>query len=276
MAMLTVNRAADSSVFVEESFWLNKSDVDRRVAERWRQIMPEDKSPPNMEHFLEFMALDLAESREAMVVAAQVHVTKSGGDGVVRVNRNEGQTELAARYLDGRDLYASIYGRKAAEALGFTFPTERVPTRLMRQVGTVLMNLKELPDEPIPAPKGKEELALKPSQLISTLEPPYLKVKAMTRQLVVETRKFQKTKKVKDEAYDRHVANFTTHAKCGEMLYRMAGMDVEASQVKPSTRRPGQREVVEGTSDEDAPDGANLPAPDGTTPAPAQPPANSA
>ena len=91
MALLKVNRAADSSIFVEESFWYHKSEVDRRFAERWRQVMPEDKPAPNMEHFLEFMALDLAASRETMVVTAQVHVTKSGGDGEVRVQRNEGQ-----------------------------------------------------------------------------------------------------------------------------------------------------------------------------------------
>lgn len=148
----------------------------------------------------------------------------------------------------------------------------------MRQVGTVLINLKELPDEPIPAPEGKEGLALRPSQLISMLEPPYLKVKEATRLLVVETRKFQQTKKVKDEAYDRHVANFTTHAKCGEMLYRMAGMDAEAAQIKPSTRRPGQREVVDGTSDEDGPpDDDNPSSSDGAeTPASAEPPSDSA
>jgi len=278
MAMLTVNRAADSSIFVEESFWYHKSEVDRRFAERWRQVMPEDKPAPNIEHFLEFMALDLGESRETMVVTAQVHVTRSGGDGEVRVQRNEGHAELNAVYLDGRGLYVSVYGRKAAEALGFTFPTEQVPTRLVRQVGTVLMSLELLPDEPMPAPAGKEGLAFRPSQLISMLEPPYLKVKELTRQLVVETRKVQHTQKVKDDAFDHHVANFTTHARCGEMLYRMAGMDTEAAQIKPSTRRPGQREVVDGTSNEDAPpDGTNPPAPDGAeTPASAEPPAASA
>ena len=42
------------------------------------------------------------------------------------------------------------YGQKEAEVVGFDFRTEEHPPRLVRQVGTVLLSLKKLPDEPIP------------------------------------------------------------------------------------------------------------------------------
>ena len=43
MPMRTINRDADSSVFVGESFWQNKTAVNEKFAERWTELMPADK-----------------------------------------------------------------------------------------------------------------------------------------------------------------------------------------------------------------------------------------
>ena len=257
MAMLRNNRAADSSLAVEESLWQNGPEVNRRFAERWRLVMPEDKPPPNMEHFTEFMALDLARTRGTMVVGAQEHEIETGGDVSARALRDHAHKKANASYLDGRDLYVSIYGRESAEAVGFAFPMEKSPTRLMRRMGTVTRSLGRLPDEPIPAPEGKEELAVKPSVIIGMLEPPRQELRQATRRMVTERRNAQKTKKVKDETFGEHIANFRTHAKCGEMIYRMVGLKREADQIKPSQRRPGRRAADEEQKpDADAPSAA--------------------
>ena len=93
-------------------------------------------------------------------------------------------------------------------------------------------------------------LACKPSHVIGVLQPPYQRLRDVVKKLVTETRRSQRIKKSKKNTYDRHVGKFSTHAKCSEMIFRMTGMDTEADQVKPSPRRPGQRDAVVDPRDE--------------------------
>ncbi len=256
MSMRTIDRDADSSVFVEESFWQNKTEVNGNFAERWTELMPADKPPPNMEHFLEFMALDLKDKRQTMVIAAQEHETEIGGKPETRAQHEEGQGVLNGLYIEMRDYYTSVYGRESAEAVGFGFQTEQVASHLVRQVGTVLMTLKKLPDEPMPAPKGKEHLAITPSDIISVLETPYLGLAKAVKEKVVETRVGQKSKTTKDGTHREHKKTLGTHAKCGEMIYRMVGLEKEATQIRRARRRKAKSEAAEKTADGEAPQNA--------------------
>ena len=267
MPMLSVDRAAQASEFTEESFWQNGSEVNRRFAERWNAVMPEDKPAPNMEHFLEFMARDLKASREVSVATAEDHETQLGGDREVKIERSETHTELNSAYLDTRTIIESIYGRPAALKMGFSYPRSENPYRFGRQTATVIRAFQALPqEEPIPAPEGKEQLALTPGAILAVLEPPFKRFKVLLKNNLKEVRRSQKSQVAKQEAYDTQVKRYSTHSKCGEMVYRMVGLERFADQIKPSTRRPGMREVdVEGTENE-AP---TPPAGSTDTPAPA-------
>lgn len=264
MPMLTVDKAADSSLFTEESFWQNGPEVHDAFTKRWIAVMPEEKLPPNMVDFLEFLALDLSGSRTEMVDSAQDHEIKLGGDSEMRSERDGAYSGLNTVYLDERGLFVSIYGRPAAKAMGFSFPRHEHPARFGRQTGMLLRNLKKLdPEVPIPAPEGKEELAIKPSRIIKALEGPHKRLKDALKAVLVDVRKSQKTHKAKDKALSRQVKNFSTHAKCGEMIYRIVGLEPEADQVRPSVRQPGQRAAVVRAEDDLAP------VPVGPGPAPA-------
>lgn len=254
MPMLTVDKAAQASEFTEESFWQHGSEVNRRFTERWRELMPEEKPVPNMQDFLEFMARDLKASREASVATAQDHEIQLGGDSGLRVEREEAFTEAASVYVDTRSIVESIYGREGARKLGFSFPRSENSYRFRRQMAMVLRAFRALPqDEPVPAPAGKEALAVLPSYVVDALEPRYERLKTVLKAILTETRRAQKSQTAKQEAYETQVKRYSMHAKCGEMIYRMVGLEKFADQIKPSTRRPGQREVdVEGTED-DAP-----------------------
>ncbi len=256
MSMLTIDKDADSSVFVEESFWQNKPEINEKFAERWTELMPADKPPPNMEDFLEFMALDLRDKREVMVTVAQEHEAELGGKPEIRTQQVEGQEVLSDLYQGMRDYYTGVYGREAAEAVGFQFQTERYAPRLVRQVGTVLLSLKKLPDEPIPAPEGKEHLAMAPSAIISTLETPYLELAKAVKETVADTRVGEKSVTTKDGARKEHKKTLSTHAKCGEMIYRMVGLEKEATQIRRSRRRPAKRDAAKKATDGEAPQDA--------------------
>ncbi len=269
MPMRTIDLEADSSVFAEESFRQNKTEVNEKFAARWTELMPADKPPPNMEHFLEFMALDLQDKRQTMVTAAQEHETEIGGAPEVRAQQEEDHGVLNGLYIEMRDYYTSIYGRTAAEAVGFGFQTEQYPSHLVRQVGTVLLALKKLPDEPMPAPEGKEHLAIKPTDIISVLETPYLELEEIVMKKVADTRVGEKSLKTKGDAYKDHKKALSTHAKCGEMIYRMVGLEKEATQIRRTRRRKakdggaqGASAATEGTAPPPAAEGSLDPLPE--------------
>ena len=48
----------------------------------------------------------------------------------------------------------------------------------------------------------------------------------------------------KDADLETYQRKFSIYAANAESLYRWAGLDEEAKRIKPSTRRPGQRQVV--------------------------------
>ncbi len=261
MPMRTIDRDADSSAFVEESFWQNKTEVNENFAERWAELMPADKPPPDMEHFLEFMALDLQDRRQAMVRAALEHETEVAGDVETRVQKMEERADLKDLYQGMRDFYTSVYGREAAGAVGFDFRTEKYAPRLVRQVKTVLLAMSKLPDEPIPAPKGKEHLAMKPSQVISALETPHLELDKTLKRTVEDTRLGQKSKKAKDVAHQQHKKTLSAHSKCGEGVYRMVGLEKEATQIRRARRKPPKK-ANDDASSQDAPAAAADGSPD--------------
>ena len=254
MPMLMIGRDAESSVFVEESFWQNKNkpEVNEKFAERWTELMSADKPPPNMEHFLEFMALDLQDRRKTMVAAALEHEAEIAGDIETRNLTLDEQGHLSDLYQGMRDYYTRVYGLDGAKAVGFSTKTERYAPRLVEQVEKVLVAMGKLPDEPIPAPKGKEHLAMKPSQVISALDTPYRELAKAVKQTVVDTRLGQKSKKAKDDAHKKHKKTLSTHAKCGQGIYRMVGLDEEARQIRRSRRRPAKKANDEASSQEAA------------------------
>lgn len=272
MAMLQVNRSADASEYVETSFWRHGAVVNERFQARWREIMPADKPPPNMEHFLEFMARDLGIKRGTMVETAQAHENELSDDRQARETRDEANETLFATYNEMLEVIVAIYGPTEATTRGFGAGAERHSSRLVRQVGTALQNLGQLPrEEPIPPPEGKEKMALTPGAIIDTLETPYKALESALAGVRDEVRESQETQLAKEVAYGEHVTTFSTHAKCGEMIYRMVGLEKEAAQIKPSSRRPGQREATEDEPPPAGDDagGGEAPAPAPVAPAPA-------
>lgn len=251
MAMLGVDKAADSSVFTEESFLQHGPEVNQGFASMWIEVMPAETPPPDMASFLKFLALGLGTSRGEMVGTAQAHETKLGANSVIRVKRDECQSDLIERYIDTRTIYEIIYGREKAMAMGFSFPRKDVPSRFGRQASMVINNFKALPPgEPIVGTKkGKEQMALKPEDVIDVLELPYNQLSESLRRLVTGIRESQTTQKLKEDCYNKQIKRYSMHAKCGEMIYRMVGLDKFADQIKPSIRRPGLRAVTEPEDD---------------------------
>jgi hypothetical protein len=264
MAYKTVNRAADSGLFVVESLRTYKDEVHDRLVARWRARRP-DEEPPRFDLVIDFMADELSDSRVEMVSGLEQHINETAVDRVDRKEREEAVSEARSWYQYFRDHCLNAYGSEETQVMGFALLTEEHPRRLGRQVERALNFFKGrdpeeriLPKEPL-----KAEGALRAGYVVEVLSPRLERLNAVLEALLTEGKMTEKAFLHKERLREDFVERFNTHAKCSEMLYRWAGLDREAKRIKPSTRRPGQREEeVEGP---DAGSEAGV-APDGDAP----------
>ena len=264
MAYLKMNRAADSGLFVVESMRTYKDVVHENLVTLWRDLRPGEE-PPRFDLMIELMADDLNLSRTDMTSGLEHHINETSGDRVDRKERDDAVADLRFWYQVFRDHCLNAYGEEETLAMGFASVTEEHPRRLARQTQRAINFFAGRdPEERIP-PKDpkKAELALRAGYVVEVLTPLLERLTGLLEALLSEARMTEKAFLHKERLHDNFVGKFTTHAKCSEMLYRWAGLDREAKRIKPSTRRPGQREEeVEGPdagSEADGPQDTDTP-----------------
>jgi len=134
--------------------------------------------------------------------------------------------------------------------------------RLERQAQRAINDFKELdPDVQVEVDHpAKLEGAPRNGFIVSVLEPPHEVLSDVLGVWISQRRGTEKALIRKDAALEAYQRKFSIYARNAEALYRWAGLDEEARRIKPSTRRPGQRAVVDDggseSSDTSAPDGA--------------------
>jgi len=96
--------------------------------------------------------------------------------------------------------------------------------------------------------------------IVSVLEPPHDRLAEVLGSWIRQRKGTEKALIRKDAALETYKRKFSIYAANAESLYRWAGLYEEAKRIKPSTRRPGQRQVDEdlqppdtGAADADAP-----------------------
>ncbi len=239
MAKLRVENAARPSADAGELL-LQIKDQDefhQRFTTLWSAVMPSGEEPPDMKAFLEFLARGLRRTRTGMVNAADARERHIAVDSQHRAAVGVAFTELAERYVDARDLYVFVYGRPAAQAIGFTALRNTRPARLTRLVTALLRHFRKLPDEIMPAPEARSSFAIKPGVIIDKLEEPKKALRKVLRRLKAAERRARLAVKVKGDHFDEHAGCFSTHTLCGEVLCRMVGLEEEATAIRGTKRR---------------------------------------
>ncbi len=253
MSYLKMNRAADSGLFVVESLRTYKDVVHDSLAAKWKAKRPEEE-PPRVDLVIDFMAEDLSDSRVAMVSGLERFLNETSGDKVDRKEREDSVQDLRFWYRYFRDHCLNTYGEEETLAMGFALVTEEHPWRLARQAERAINFFQDHdPDEQI-APKDprKAEGALRAGWVVEVLRPLHGRLVGVLEALLSESRNEEKAFLHKERLHEVFVDKFTVYAKCSEMLYRWAGLDEEAKRIKPSARRPGQREEVAEEPDPEA------------------------
>ena len=121
MAYLTMNKMADSGLFVVESIHQYKHTVHDNVTNDWRKKRPEEE-PPNFLQQLEFMAEDLDESRLEMVGSLEAYLNESSVNTDFTEVRNATAADLSRWYQYIRDICLPSCGEKATKELAGRVP----------------------------------------------------------------------------------------------------------------------------------------------------------
>ena len=138
---------------------------------------------------------------------------------------------------------------------GFQSPTSKEPFQLLEQAGTVLDRLKS-PDFELPEPLTTA-VKVDPELLVAELEADVEKLRVSYDVLRLARREVQKSRKNKNRVVEEHAQLFLWTARTLESLYRLAGEEELAAQIRPSGRRPGRR-AVEVAEEEAAKQEADL------------------
>lgn len=243
MAYLKMNRAADSGLFVVESLRTYKDVVHDSLVAKWAAKRPGEE-PPRFDLVIDFMAEDLSDARVDMVAGLERFLNETSGDKVDRKEREDSVQDLRFWYRFFRDYCLNSYSQEETQAMGFALATEEHPWRLARQAERTINFFKgHDPEERIqPLNPKKAEAALRAGWVVEVLTPLYERLVKVLEALLGESRNEEKAFLHKERMHEAFVERFTVHAKCCEMLYRWAGLVEEAKRIKPSSRRPGQRE----------------------------------
>jgi len=174
MAYLTMNKMADSGLFVVESIHQYKHTVHENVTKDWLKARP-DQTPPNILQQLDFMAEDLDASRVDLVTSLEAYLNESSVNTDYTEVRDSATADMSRWYQYVRELCLKNCGEMATKGLGFDVVTERHPWRLERQALRAINGAKKHDpetrtevDDPI-----KQEAAVRYGYIVSVLEPPH-------------------------------------------------------------------------------------------------------
>lgn len=249
MAYFTMNKAADSGLFVVESIRQNKDTVHERIVSQWKEKRP-GETPPDVGALLGFMADDLDEARVEMVDSLGTYLNESSANETSNVERSGAVQDMRHWYQHARGACLNVCTDERTREMGFDLATEQHPWRLERQAQRAITVFKGLdPEAKIETTDiEKQEVAPTHGYVVRVLEPPHGRLVKVLGDWIGQRRGTESALIRKDAALASYQKKFSIYAKCSEMLYRWVGLEEEAKRIKPSTRRLGQRAEDDGSS----------------------------
>ena len=120
MAYLTINRKADSGLYVVESMRQNKNIVHDNVTQDWARKRPGEPAP-DIAGQLTFMADDLEESQTEMVSSLEFYLNESTVNTDFTQERDEAVREMSYWYQFTRDISVDFCGESRTRRMGFAW-----------------------------------------------------------------------------------------------------------------------------------------------------------
>ncbi len=225
----------------------------------------EEQPKPDFRAILQALRLKLGNSREALSLVEQQHISLIRQAVEQREERKQLTQSLYEDFSSMRRTIEELYrGAKGDDKVnvfvvaGIQGPTAQKPTKLLRQIDLAISHMQQ-PGLEFPESRFGET-RLEPAKLVEVLKPRSERlhqVQADLRRVAAET---NASRKEKNRAIDAHKEVFLWVSRSAESLFHLAGEHELAERLRPSARRPGRRaaDVEKGKEGESE---------DGSTPA---------
>ncbi len=239
-----------SCAFLEQTILNHGQRVALVLAERLAPLVAAGVGVPDFMALQLFFLEVLRTLRGRIEDAERTHVDELADDTEPRSRRNRAYSALRSRISELKDFFVGVYKPENVEVLGFPRVLGRSGEELLRQVDRLIAHLGA-PSTLLPAPLvGEVNLTL--ADIATSLQPLADELRIALTDVGREVKKATLTQLDRNRAVEEYDRTFLGVARTLETLYRLAGEDELADQVRPSVRRPGRTAQVvaeEGTGD---------------------------
>ncbi len=188
---------------------------------------------------------------EAVIATDRAYRDQRARETKFRVQRNEDLAEVNSKVVVLRQAFGGIYSDEKLAEMGFARRTPQQSGELWEQATHLAIRLSEPDFDLSGAQVDGFEIDL--PLAVADLGPAAEKLGTSIDHLTREERRTEAAKLAKDEALDEYNRTFLYVARTVESLLRLADFDEAAKRVRPSSRRPGETEVLFEEPDGQAP-----------------------
>ncbi|MCP3959379.1 MAG: hypothetical protein GY719_16135 [bacterium] len=220
-------------------------------------ILNADRSTPEGEPVLDYrpVVADLGDrldvAQQQMLAANTPHLGQLARVVELQDRRDEIKKQLLAAFTPARHTLENLYGSaRGFTTVGVAGETLRDPRGLVKQVRDTVDFLEDPKVDLTPA---VEEVDVDLPRLAGRLARGADQLELVVGEHAGAEKKAETTRLAKNEAITSYDRQFLFVARATEGLFDLAGMHELAERVRPSTRRPGQRQAENG---DEAPDAA--------------------
>lgn len=226
---------------LEASASTHASDVSQRVIEVLSTVLDEGETVPDLEIIQILVGRLVAKVRGHMVEVDRQHLDEVVKDRGLRRRRDDAAKDLRRTVLRIRDSFDGAYGPgRCEEILGFGTSIPQDPMLLRQLAATGVEYLTDAEFE-LP-PMELDGVTWKPDAFAEQLKTPLAVLEEAQAQLSREDRKSNKSIEVKNQAIDDFDGTSRRCFKFFEGLYSLAGEDLLAERVRPTSRRSSPAE----------------------------------
>lgn len=215
--------------------------IGRVFVEIFRSLLVSGEVFPDMAFFVTLLGRLLRTSGNVLVERDDVYQAELSDDAEPRFERDEMVEQLQRKLVQTRDAIGGVYGPVMVRRLGFTDRTPRDPEAVVRLARHVVGAIPEARfDRPL-FPGASVDLTAMGQVLTAGADQLQRHLEDVAR----EVREAQVAKASRDQAMEKHDANFSQVANLMVALLRLAGQPELADRFRPSQRSPGQMETEE-------------------------------
>lgn len=241
MSSKQVNDREKGSKLAAAAVEAQAQTIGRVLAEMLRSFLASGEVLPDMAFFVVLLGRLLRSSGNVLVERDDVYQAELSDDAAPRSERDSMVEQLQRKLVQTRDAINGVYGPVAVRRLGYTDRTPRDPEAVVRLARQVVAAIPEMRLERPLFSGASVDLTAMGQELTEGADQLQRHLEDVAR----EVREAQVAKASRDQAMERHDANFSQVANLMVALLRLAGQPELAERFRPSTRSPGQMESDE-------------------------------